>query len=55
MPKKAKSKRKQPNAHRSQAYAASALSVAMQNLMNMAVVMVVSGAVLLGLLAAKHF
>jgi hypothetical protein len=55
MPKKAKSKRKQPNTHRSQAYAASALSVAMQNLMNMAVVTVVSGAVLLGLLAAKHF
>jgi hypothetical protein len=55
MPTKAKSKRKQPNAHPSQAYAASTLSVAMQNLINMAVVAVVSGVVLLGLLAAKHF
>ena len=36
-------------------YAASALSVARQNLINMVAVTAVSGTVLLGLLAAKHF
>jgi hypothetical protein len=55
MPAKTKSKRKSPNARPSQAYAASTLLVAKQNLINMAVVAVVSGMVLLGLLAAKHF
>jgi hypothetical protein len=55
MPAKTKSKRKRSNTHPSQAYAASTLSVAKQNLINMAVVVVVSSAVLLGLLAANHF
>lgn len=36
-------------------YAASTLSVATQSLINMVAVSAVSGAVLLGLLAAKHF
>jgi hypothetical protein len=35
--------------------AASTISMATQNLINMVAVTVVSGAVLLGLLAAKHF
>jgi hypothetical protein len=37
------------------AYAASTLAVATQNLINMVTVSAVSGTVLLGLLAAKHF
>jgi hypothetical protein len=37
------------------AYASSMLSVAAQNLINMVIVSAVSGAVLLGLLAARHF
>ena len=36
-------------------YAASTISVATQNLINMVAVSAVSGTVLLGLLAAKHF
>jgi hypothetical protein len=36
-------------------FATSTLSVAVQNLINMVVVCAVSGTVLLGLLAAKHF
>ncbi|MBX9646743.1 MAG: hypothetical protein K2X57_06785 [Xanthobacteraceae bacterium] len=35
--------------------AASAISIAKQNLINMVVMSTVSGAVLLGLLAVKHF
>jgi hypothetical protein len=35
--------------------AASTISMAAQNLINMAIVFAVSGAVLLGFLAAKHF
>jgi hypothetical protein len=37
------------------AYAGSMIAMATQNLINMIAVSVVSGAVLLGLLAAKHF
>jgi len=37
------------------AYAASTLSMATQNVINMGVVFAVSGTILLGLLAAKHF
>ena len=37
------------------AYAASTISMATQNLINMVVVFAVSGTILLGLLAAKHF
>jgi hypothetical protein len=54
MPAKTKSKRKS-QARPSLAYAASTLSVAKQNLINMAVVAVVSSMDLLGLLVAKHF
>jgi hypothetical protein len=36
-------------------YAASTISMATQNLINMVVVFAVSGTILLGLLAAKHF
>jgi hypothetical protein len=55
MSTKAKSKRKMSKTSQSSAYAASTLAVAAQNLINMVVVSAVSGAVLLGLLAAKHF
>ena len=37
------------------AHAASMISMAVQNLINMVVVTAISGAVLLGLLAARHF
>jgi hypothetical protein len=37
------------------AYAASTISMATQNVINMGVVFAVSGTILLGLLAAKHF
>jgi hypothetical protein len=37
------------------AYAASTLSMATQNVINIGVVFAVSGTILLGLLAAKHF
>jgi hypothetical protein len=49
-PKRKKSKTSPPPA-----YAASTISVATQNLINMVAVSAVSGTVLLGLLAAKHF
>ena len=48
-------KRKKSKTSPSPAYAVSTLLVATQNLINMAVVSAVSGTVLLGLLAAKHF
>jgi hypothetical protein len=47
--------RKKSGTSRSLAYAASTISVARQNLINMVAVCAVSGTVLLGLLAAKHF
>jgi hypothetical protein len=50
-----KAKRRISNASPVPAYAASIVSVAKQNLINMVSVTTVSGAVLLGLLAAKHF
>jgi hypothetical protein len=49
-PKRKKSKKSPPPV-----YAASAISVVTQNLINMIAVSAVSGTVLLGLLAAKHF
>jgi len=52
-PKKAKHKKSKPSPR--PVCAASTLSVATQNLFNMIAVSAVSGAVLLGLLAAKHF
>jgi hypothetical protein len=52
-PKKAKPKKSRTGPPLAQA--ASAISIAMQNLINMVVVSTVSGAVLLGLLAVKHF
>jgi hypothetical protein len=50
-----KAKRKKSRAGSRPAYAASTISMATRNLINMAVVFAVSGTVLLGLLAAKHF
>jgi hypothetical protein len=50
-----KAKRKKSKASPPQVYATSTLSVVTQNLFNMVVVSAVSGTVLLGLLAAKHF
>jgi len=50
-----KAKRKKSRAGRPLAQAASAISMAKQNLINMVVVSTASGTVLLGLLAAKHF
>jgi hypothetical protein len=50
-----KSKRSKSKTSPAPAYAMSALAVAAQNLINMVVVLAVSGTVLLGLLAAKHF
>jgi hypothetical protein len=52
-PKKAK--RKKSKASPPPVYATSTLSVVTQNLFNMVAVSAVSGTVLLGLLAAKHF
>jgi hypothetical protein len=52
-PKKAKPKKSRTRLPLAQA--ASAISIAKQNLINMVVVSTVSGAVLLGLLAAKNF
>jgi hypothetical protein len=49
-PKRKKSKTSPPPA-----YTASTISVVTQNLINMVAVFAVSGAVLLGLLAARHF
>jgi flagellar hook-length control protein FliK len=48
-------KRKKTKKNLAPAYAFSTLSMAMQNLINMVAVTAVSGAVLLALLAAKHF
>jgi hypothetical protein len=48
-------KRKKSKTTPSPTYAASTISVAAQNLINMVVVSAASGTVLLGLLAAKHF
>jgi len=48
-------KRKKSKAHSLPSSSASMLSVATRNLINMVAVSAVSGTVLLGLLAAKHF
>jgi energy-converting hydrogenase Eha subunit A len=50
-----RAKHKKSKASPTPVYAASTLSVAGQNLINMVVVYAISGTVLLGLLAAKHF
>ena len=50
-----KAKRKKSKTSTPPAYAASILSVATQNLINMVALSAVSGTVLLGLLAAMHF
>ena len=50
-----KSKRKKAKANRTFAHGSSTLSMAAHNLFNMVAVTAVSGAVLLTLLAAKHF
>jgi hypothetical protein len=50
-----KSKRKKSKAVPTPAHAASIVSMATNNLINMVAVTAVSGVVLLGLLAAKHF
>jgi hypothetical protein len=49
------SKRKPSKPAPSPASAAPVISIALQNLLNMVIVSAVSGAVLLGLLAARHF
>ncbi|MBR0831458.1 hypothetical protein JQ596_38730 [Bradyrhizobium manausense] len=49
------SKRKKSKGNSPPAFAAPTLSVAAQNLINMVAISAVSGTVLLGLLAAKHF
>jgi hypothetical protein len=48
-------KRKKSETSPLPAYATSTITMATQNLINMVAVFAVSGAVLLGLLAAKHF
>jgi hypothetical protein len=50
-----KAKRKESKASLPPAYAASTISMATRNLINMVVIFAVSGTVLLGLLVAKHF
>jgi hypothetical protein len=50
-----KSKRKNARANRTLAHVSSPLSMATHNLVNMVAITAVSGAVLLTLLAAKHF
>ena len=50
-----KAKRKKSKTSLPPTYAASTISMATQNLINMVVIFAVSGTVLLGLLAAKHF
>jgi hypothetical protein len=52
-PKTAKRKRSKTNPPL--AYGVSMISIAIKNLINMVVVFAVSGTILLGLLAAKHF
>ncbi len=46
---------RKPKSNQGAIQAASTISMATQNLINMVAVTTVSGAVLLGLLAAKHF
>ena len=50
-----KAKRKKSKTSLPPAYAASTIAMATQNLINMVVIFAVSGTVLLGLLAVKHF
>jgi hypothetical protein len=50
-----KPKRKKVKMNLTPAYLSSTLSMATRNLINMVAVTAVSGAVLLGLLAARHF
>ena len=50
-----KSKRKKAKANRTFAYVSSTLSMATHSLVNMVAITAVSGAVLLTMLAAKHF
>ena len=50
-----KSKRNKAKANRTLAYVSSTLSMATHNLVNMVAITVVSGTVLLALLAARHF
>jgi hypothetical protein len=50
-----KAKRKKSKGSRPPANGASTISMATKNLINMVVVLAVSGTILLGLLAAKHF
>ncbi len=50
-----KPKRKKPKSNRMLAYVSQALSMATHNLVNMVAVTAVSGAVLVALLAARHF
>ncbi len=50
-----KPKRKEAKTNLALAYASSTLSMATHNLINMIAVTAVSGAVLLGLLAVRHF
>jgi hypothetical protein len=52
-PQKAKPKKSKTSP--TPTYAASTISMATQNLINMVAVFAVSGTILLGLLAAKHF
>ena len=48
-------KRKSSKTNPPPAYGTSAISIAIKNLINMVVVFAVSGTILLGLLAARHF
>jgi hypothetical protein len=50
-----KARRRKSKTGPASAHAASMISVAVRNLINMVVIMAISGAVLLGLLAARHF
>jgi hypothetical protein len=50
-----KAKRRKSRTAPPPAYGASMISMATKNLINMVVVFAVSGTILLGLLAAKHF
>ena len=50
-----KSRRKKAKASRTLAYVSSTMSMATHNLVNMVAITAVSGAVLLALLAARHF
>jgi hypothetical protein len=50
-----KAKRKKSKTSPPPAYASSTISIVTQNLINMVVVFAVSGTILLGLLAVRHF